>query len=201
MTAFLPPDYEDKPKKPRTCPRCGSDSIAKIMYGMPAFSAELDEALRTGKLSLGGCCVSDESPRWECNECGRTWGRESGDMADEDVKFDIRIGGYFGPNYSLKLGRRELVYTKITEELPDGKSETIVPSNQEWRRFWKFAQDSCDEWDEEYEEPGVVDGTSWTVEIVTDEIDLRSSGSNAYPDNFDEFLEEVSRLIGGRDFE
>lgn len=71
MTAFLPPDFDNKPQKTRKCPRCGSDSIAKIMYGMPVLTSKLDEALRKGTLSLGGCCVSDNSPQWECNECGK----------------------------------------------------------------------------------------------------------------------------------
>lgn len=76
MTTILPPGFE-KPKKTRKCPACGSESIAKIMYGMPMMTPELEEELRTGKLSLGGCCVSDDSPRWECNGCGEEWGRVS----------------------------------------------------------------------------------------------------------------------------
>ena len=55
----------EKPKKKRKCPACGSESIAEIMYGMPVNTPELQEALSEGKLSLGGCWVSDASPRWE----------------------------------------------------------------------------------------------------------------------------------------
>ena len=73
MTTILPPGFE-KPKKKRKCPACGSESIAEIMYGMPMFTPELEEELRAGRLSLGGCCISDDSPRWECNECGKQWG-------------------------------------------------------------------------------------------------------------------------------
>jgi len=122
-------------------------------------------------------------------------------MSDEDVKLAISIGGYFGPNYSLGLNGRELAYTKISEECPDGVVETVHPSNEQWRRFWKFMEECHEEWDEEYVDPEVMDGTSWSVEIETDEISIQSSGSNAYPDNFDEFLEEVTALMDGRAFE
>ncbi len=59
------------PSKPRKCPVCGSGPVARIMYGMPAFSEELERELREGKTSLGGCCVSDDDPDWECTACGR----------------------------------------------------------------------------------------------------------------------------------
>lgn len=43
-------------KKPEKCPRCGSKSIAKILYGEPRYSEELKKKLATGKITLGGCC-------------------------------------------------------------------------------------------------------------------------------------------------
>ena len=72
--SVIPPSEFEKPKEKRKCPKCGSESIAEIMYGMPINSPELQDALRQGKLSLGGCCVSDDSPRWDCSECGEKWG-------------------------------------------------------------------------------------------------------------------------------
>ncbi|MBT3193249.1 MAG: hypothetical protein HN341_11905 [Verrucomicrobia bacterium] len=78
MTTIPPSDWGKKPKKARKCPRCGAESIADIMYGMPDNTPELQEALKKGELSLGGCCVSDDSPRWECNEWGKTWGKTWG---------------------------------------------------------------------------------------------------------------------------
>jgi hypothetical protein len=54
--------------KPATCPTCGSDSIATIMYGYPS-SIDTD-AIARGEIILGGCTVHDESPSWKCNACG-----------------------------------------------------------------------------------------------------------------------------------
>jgi len=56
-------------RKPRKCPACASIRIADIMYGYPIFSEELDDLLKTGKVILGGCCVSRDDPKWECFDC------------------------------------------------------------------------------------------------------------------------------------
>jgi hypothetical protein len=61
--------------RPPSCPSCGSDDVAAIMYGLPDFSPELEESLERGEIRLGGCCVFDEAPVWTCNACSHSWGR------------------------------------------------------------------------------------------------------------------------------
>lgn len=56
-------------RKPRKCPACGSRRIARILYGQPVFSEQLRLDMKAGKITLGGCCVSDESPVWQCADC------------------------------------------------------------------------------------------------------------------------------------
>ena len=48
------------------CPKCGSTRIANILYGLPAYSIELMDNIHAGKVALGGCCVTDDDPVWEC---------------------------------------------------------------------------------------------------------------------------------------
>lgn len=55
--------------KPRKCPKCGSEKVADILWGMPAYSRELQEDLDNGKIVLGGCCVTDNDPEWQCVDC------------------------------------------------------------------------------------------------------------------------------------
>lgn len=57
-------------QKPKNCPKCGSGRIADILYGLPAFSEELQKDLDEGRVVLGGCCVSGGEPEWECGDCG-----------------------------------------------------------------------------------------------------------------------------------
>ena len=57
--------------KPRKCPACASGPVETILYGMPAFSEELRRDLDEGRITLGGCIVSDDDPRWKCAACGQ----------------------------------------------------------------------------------------------------------------------------------
>ncbi len=44
--------------------------MASILYGMPTFSEKLQRELDEGRTTLGGCCVSEDDPAWECSQCG-----------------------------------------------------------------------------------------------------------------------------------
>ena len=48
------------------CPKCNKDDkVIPISYGLPTEQAyTLKEQ---GKLKLGGCCLSNDSPNWYCN--------------------------------------------------------------------------------------------------------------------------------------
>ena len=57
--------------RPQSCPACGSPRIARILYGLPDFSKDLEEALSEGTVTLGGCVVTGDDPEWECLACGQ----------------------------------------------------------------------------------------------------------------------------------
>jgi len=63
-------------KKPRKCPKCDSKTVARILYGMPAFSPELEKDLEYGKIVLGGCVINPDDPTWSCVKCGTNMYRE-----------------------------------------------------------------------------------------------------------------------------
>jgi hypothetical protein len=51
------------------CPRCGSPTVAKILYGYPAFSQKLQADLDAGRVVLGGCVVWEGRPDHACTSC------------------------------------------------------------------------------------------------------------------------------------
>jgi len=65
-------------RRPHKCPRCGSERIARILYGMPAFSEELRRELESGRAVLGGCVITGNDPRWQCTNCSYEMGRPRG---------------------------------------------------------------------------------------------------------------------------
>ncbi len=64
------PSRVEYAKKPRKCPGCGHAPLASILYGEPIFSEKLERELSEGRRTLGGCCVSEDDPAWECTHCG-----------------------------------------------------------------------------------------------------------------------------------
>ena len=61
-------------ESPSRCPRCRSDEVVPIVYGM--LSPELVEESRAGRVALGGRVVFPESPEWRCVACGLEWREE-----------------------------------------------------------------------------------------------------------------------------
>lgn len=61
-------------QKNPTCPSCNSDSAALILWGYPGNMSSIEEELEKGEIVLGGCIVTDDDPKWECNDCHHRWG-------------------------------------------------------------------------------------------------------------------------------
>lgn len=54
---------------PTNCPTCGKTPVAKIQYGLPS---EIDvTAIEEGRIVVGGCCITDDIPTWQCTHCGQ----------------------------------------------------------------------------------------------------------------------------------
>jgi len=52
------------------CPSCGGTDIAMILWGLPNMDLKLEKKVKDKKIVLGGCCVSNDDPELECNDCG-----------------------------------------------------------------------------------------------------------------------------------
>lgn len=67
-------DQSVKNKRPKKCPKCGHSPVAVILWGMPAWSKQMEKDEKAGRLFIGGCCVTENDPQWHCNKCGHEWG-------------------------------------------------------------------------------------------------------------------------------
>ena len=57
----------------KKCPNCQSTNHAEILWGLPADMREIEEQLERKEIVLGGCIVTNNDPKWECNECLTRW--------------------------------------------------------------------------------------------------------------------------------
>lgn len=58
---------------PRVCPECGSDGVARIVYGLPRFDDELYDQMIRGRIVLGGMKPPAQAPVWMCVDCEAGW--------------------------------------------------------------------------------------------------------------------------------
>lgn len=61
----------DEMEDAERCPRCQSDEVLRIAYGMP--SEEMVRESIAGRVAFGGCLVWPEAPDRTCRACGYEW--------------------------------------------------------------------------------------------------------------------------------
>ena len=120
------------------------------------------------------------------------------------LKLNAAIGGYFGPSCRIKWDGESLLYlyNPSAHAGEPGTEKTLIDVNEsDWQNF-RTIPDEINVWDwqERYENPEILDGTSWGLEAVYPDRSIVSSGSNSTPRNFGRFLEAVSVLVKGNTF-
>ena len=192
------------------CPHCGCDISARYIYGYPALTDSMREKLENGTLVLGGCEIEaiDSAPRRLCDGCGRGYAsmpllinKEKGTVEDyRDIVTGITftVGGFFG-GYTTTIVRKTGKGATVKVEKPalieNNTSEKHI-SAARWRSIVEklYCGMFLHEWKKSYEDPSILDGTQWDLEITLTGNRKRSyHGSNAYP----AYRKELLRLFRG----
>ena len=170
----------------KKCFTCGSLDVAKIIYGYPTVEAFKEQ--EEGKIKLGGCLISEDSPQYHCNKCGEKWtADEAIDAAYKEViGLKASVGGYFEGYYDVMISFQDKKLTwnysldgeSFEKELIDEEISTFISG-------LKIA--NLLNWKRRYEEPDILDGTQWEVEIIREKRNLNRSGSNKFPDEWECF--------------
>jgi transposase len=66
-------------EKNPTCPRCKKDNVALIFWGYPGDMDWYLQAIKDKEIVGGGCCVSNNDPKWACTDCYHRWGERYDD--------------------------------------------------------------------------------------------------------------------------
>ena len=116
--------------------------------------------------------------------------------------FQLSIGGYFGPSYSLEFKGHEITYETFGDGYELENSEILIPTMEQLDQFLKeIKKIGVWKWNKLYTNPYILDGTSWSVSIEYEGKRFKSSGSNAYPEGFDEFTKSVRKLMNNKPFQ
>ena len=58
-------------QRPDNCPKCGGE-VCDILYELPTATAREEYYAKYKKhLILGGCCIYDDMPTYQCYDCGQ----------------------------------------------------------------------------------------------------------------------------------
>ena len=60
--------------KENSCPKCLGKWMAEIFWGYPGNFEEMEIHVERKEIVLGGCIITDNDPKWECNLCLHRWG-------------------------------------------------------------------------------------------------------------------------------
>jgi hypothetical protein len=177
----------------KQCPKCGSKNSIKIRYGLPTPKLFLEAEV--GKVKLGGCCIMESSPEYFCKDCEYEWDRKQAiDAAYRRISI-IRasVGGFFEGYYDVTIDFNKSEFT-WNHPCGSGKTGTI---NKTIRKATgsKFLEElkltNLLNWKAEYWDNNILDGTQWSVEIVTDGRVISKSGSNDYPEGWEMFCKLI----------
>ena len=178
----------------KKCPKCGSGRVAPILYGMAVCDEEMEQQLKTEKLYLGGCCVSDMQPTYHCFQCKKDIGAppillsKHGEEDYREIVTSIRFsdGGFFGgcPEVRIVKGK-----DGITLDVRPGFREPEAYlqrslTEKEWNKLVDrlYSELYLHEWKKKYVDPDVCDGEQWELELKLTRGRVREYyGSNAYP--------------------
>ena len=122
------------------------------------------------------------------------------------VTLNFTIGG-FGSGYERIIWQDNKLqhqlfnhaYPEDIEVMPDEVLIEVAPLPKEWEEFWKTIDElKVWNWDKEYINQGIMDGTQWELKIKRQgKRRRRIFGSNAYPEpngTFTNFIKALNRL-------
>ena len=134
------------------------------------------------------------------------WSRNSSMSAklsiNNVVMMKAFVGGFTGRSYQVEINMTDSTaeykvlesgYTPLTEE-------TIILEVEQMKKLLRVL-DKVDilNWDEHYDNIDVLDGTSWSVELMFNSTVFQTGGSNAYPEQWNKFCGVLEKVIG-KDF-
>lgn len=114
------------------------------------------------------------------------------------VRLAFTIGGFTGTNQEVQWRRGQLWYGL------DGSRVKVTPSTEDWETFWAtLDRIGVWSWEPVYNDPEIMDGCQWALQLRHGSRQVKSFGSNAYPGGnelaqarpFRQFLTAVGALV------
>lgn len=176
----------------KKCFYCGSLHVAKVIYGYPSV-----EIMEKGRIKLGGCAISEDSPQYHCNKCEAEWTKQEAIKAayDQIIGIHASVGGFSQGYYAVTVNfqTKNLTWTHCLSN--QFIEKTISQSTIEHFRN-ELQKIELLNWKRNYNDPSILDGTQWEIVIIREKRNLKRSGSNQFPPEWEEFCETIITISG-----
>lgn len=113
------------------------------------------------------------------------------------IIFYFFIGGYRGENIKIRKYYNSIEIQKSDAPIFYEEDKVLINvSKDEWKNFWrKIDKINVWDWQKDYFNQDVLDGTQWELIIKRDnKKSIKIFGSNAYPENFQSFLNVINSI-------
>lgn len=184
----------------KQCPKCESKNTLKIIFGLPTPEAFQKE--EAGEIKLGGCCIMIGGPEYYCNVCQHEWNKDEAiDAAYNKIKgIKASIGGFFEGyiNVDIHLSTLQFSWSRQFGD-EEEKIQQSISATAAKKFIVELKSIQLLDWKAKYIEPGICDGTQWSVEIIREGRNIDKYGDNKFPDEWAAFCKLI-RKITGRDF-
>lgn len=189
------------------CPFCGKRHTILIQYGMPSYEAFLEA--EAGKILLGGCQISIDSPSRYCKDCHKSFRKVSESFRTIENVFFF-IGGFDRDNHFIDISLISNLYILTYRHLLpfNSKSDSTNSPSEKTKKLSmeevKYLQGMIPklyilEWPTSSIDSNILDGTQWSIEIkYQGKRKIKKHGSNKFPPYFTELVKAMSKLNGGQ---
>ena len=111
-------------------------------------------------------------------------------------KIEAYVGGYFGGYYQVEidLEHNSVSWTRGGEGEPVDMAHRNIRSATAKKFIEQLEKLNLLNWEAEYVDPGILDGTQWQVEIVMAGHTITKHGSNCYPEQWGEFRQSINTI-------
>ncbi|WP_456073657.1 hypothetical protein [Holdemanella biformis] len=179
------------------CPHCGHET-AKIIYGIPQMTDQLQKDIDDHKVYLAGCERMIPPPSRYCFHCKQGVCYTFFPVEEmETTKVEFEIGGYFQGYKRLVVEGKDNSYfaTYYPSHCEDILEKRITLTSDQYKKFvHKVYMSYIKEWDEFYDNRDILDGTSWQITITYGNYQREWSGNNVYPPSWNRFIKAINSL-------
>ena len=126
---------------------------------------------------------------------GCTANHHSDGKTIQNISADFRVGGFFGTSYYVKIKDNVLSYRTYSRGITSEWQKQTLSADDIKSLENKLIELGVANWDKQYRDSRIMDGTQWAVHFSSKKIKVKSKGSNKYPDTYKALIRYISKVL------